>query len=1067
MLGRFCSLVATLLVVTCLAIAAPASVAGAATVDLHLEMVEDGGVLALRGGDPYSIATPTTVTGSADDETGALSGLAFATPSIAIERAITDPLPADVRIDASFRMLSPGDGTIDSDGHVIAELSVGVDLHVEVFPTGATEPLLTGDCVAEPVQLILASTAPYDGDSGELTLAAEDFTIPAVAGCDGPIGDGVNDELAGSGHSLSLSLEGAVPTPAPAGCDTTTALSVSPEGSSAIGEDVTLTANVETVADDPECIAAEEDGIDLSGAVDFYRGASIIGSGGLDASGSAVFISDGLPAGPQSLTARYRAVSPFRASTSAPVAHQVTVEPQITTSIPEFITIGQPQEFTVTVANPGTGFGSELSDVAVTVGLRLQPFQPVMLERFDGTTWVEVDRFGLNAARLPAFALSAGATHTEQLRLSVGTADLPPAQPASGQFSLEVVPADAPLADPPSAAALVSSTVLTSLVAGDRVPSIFSHGGQPVDAHTARAGQAIHVSGLTIGPDDLPAAQGTVQFLIGSEVMPAALGNAARPGAYTTSIPVNFGSVNGIKIPLPPDLPTGERQLTVRYSGDAHRLPHSETFPFTVMPPLGPSYECFGEGIPPLTFRANVVAKADVPQVVEPGLLDLGNIDIALSTDRSTFTAYNILYTAFELHEGTTNVGERGLRGVSFSVTGQEGSGTGVTLTNPMPLPAEPGPDPDPDQTLALEGEVGSAQIVGQPGDLVPLTLDSITLDIGQFGWNYSMLCTPVGEPASLGIVRVAGVELTVSPNDPVRAGDDVTLAAATGNPADVGVVEFLDGTDTIGVVPVAGGVASMTTSDLAVGDHVLRARFYRQPAAPLVISPEVPLTVLPELNCGSFTDEGAGRTVRLVYLSLLERCPDQAGYDYWVGQLESGVSQEAFASSISSTHEARRLVANDGYQTMLERDGSDADLEYWADYLRTRPYRTLLAAIGDAPEFRALAGSTDAGFVTRTYERLLGRAPEPAGLDYWVDRLGNGEPDYVMLTTFSRLREPTAAVVIQSYEEILDRMPTASELDAGVAFLRDSGDRSAFYGRLIGTDEFVARAQSLPDVTI
>lgn len=1068
-----CSLLGTIMLLTCLGVAASPSPVGAAPTGLELEMVEGGGTLTLRGAEPFALSSPTTVTGTADDETGALSGLALTTPVVSIERKITSPIRATAYIDATFSQVSPGSGTVDSDGNLVAQLDVAVDLDIEVIPEGATEPLpIGGVCRAAPVELILESTAPYDPDTETVTLVDGDFTVPPVAagsdGCGQIIADNINQELAGSGHSLSLQLQGAIPVPALPGCDTTTDLVVSPEGSSALGEDVTLTSTVATVADDPDCVTAAADGDSLSGAVDFLRGSSIIGSGELDETGTAMFTTGALPAGNLTLTARYRAPSPFSPSTSAPVDHLVTVAPQISTDLPTFVTIGQPTEFTITVTS--SGFANDLTDLAVTWSFLAGGNEP-KLERFDGTTWqpVTLDRIGRYLVRLPAFDLPAGSTHTERLRLSVGTPDLPPATPDPIDIRMDVVPTSAPLVQPPSPLALAQNKASSKLITTDRVASIFEHfmPAAPIDTHTLRQGETLSMLGFLIRPSagQAPLAQGTLEFLIDGQVMPTNIyPQTTRPDQAVLSTPVTGGGTGGfVVIQLPPDLPTGERQLTVRYSGDAVYLPHVETYPFTVLPARGPSYDCTGEGIPPIYFRANVVAQANLPQAVEPGTIDLGNLDITLYTDRSILTAYQYFFPYFGLVEGSTQVGERGLKAMSLEVNGEPGTATGVTRTNVLPL-AQPRPAPDPDHVVAFDGEAGTAVIAGEPGDLVPVTLDSITLDVEAIGFPYTIRCTPVEEPATMGDVLVAGVDLTVTPNGDVRAGDSVQLTADTGNPADAGVVEFLDGTDTIGVVNVSGGVASMTTTELDAGDHTLRARFYAQPAAPVVVSSEVPLTVLPEFDCGDFTAQGEGRVVRLVYMTLLERCPDQAGYGYWTEQLESGTSQEDFATAISNTDEARRLVANDGYQTMLERDGSDEGLDFWADFLRTRPYRRLLASMGDSPEFRALAGSTDVGFVTRVYRQLLQRAPEPAGLEYWVSRLRAGEPDDVLLTTFSRLEEPTARVVIQSYQEILDRDPTAAELDTQIALLQSNGDRSALYGRLIGTGEFVLRADTLPN---
>ena len=50
-----------------------------------------------------------------------------------------------------------------------------------------------------------------------------------------------------------------------------------------------------------------------------------------------------------------------------------------------------------------------------------------------------------------------------------------------------------------------------------------------------------------------------------------------------------------------------------------------------------------------------------------------------------------------------------------------------------------------------------------------------------------------------------------------------------------------------------------------------------------------------------------------------------------------------------------------------------------------------MLAAIASSDEYFTVHGGTNAGYVEALYQDLLGRAAEPAGLDYWTNRLDNG----------------------------------------------------------------------------
>jgi hypothetical protein len=204
---------------------------------------------------------------------------------------------------------------------------------------------------------------------------------------------------------------------------------------------------------------------------------------------------------------------------------------------------------------------------------------------------------------------------------------------------------------------------------------------------------------------------------------------------------------------------------------------------------------------------------------------------------------------------------------------------------------------------------------------------------------------------------------------------------------------------------------------------------------------------------------------VRLVYMELLGRCPDQSGFDHWTGRLDGGTSREAFARSISRTPEAVGRVVDDAYQTMLGRAPDPAGRVFWVKRLQASGrYDSLLADLAGSGEFWSKAGSSRVGFVTRVYDRLLDRAPDAGGLAYWVGRLEAGASRRALVLVLANLDEPLGRLVAASYEEILGRAPSGVERTQGIVFLRSTGDRSGLYADLIGSSEFEARAQEFPN---
>ena len=144
---------------------------------------------------------------------------------------------------------------------------------------------------------------------------------------------------------------------------TTTALTGAP-APSVFGQAVVLTATVN--------VSAPGAGLP-AGSVEFYRGASLLGSAALNGSGKAVFTTSSLVVGTHSLTAKYLVSSSFNASTSP--AHSQTVNKANASlsliSAPSPSIFGETVVLTATVSAAAPGAGSPTGTVQFYDGLTL------------------------------------------------------------------------------------------------------------------------------------------------------------------------------------------------------------------------------------------------------------------------------------------------------------------------------------------------------------------------------------------------------------------------------------------------------------------------------------------------------------------------------------------------------------------------------------------------------------------------------------------------------------------------------------------------------------------------
>lgn len=1080
-----------------------------------LDMVEGGGTLTLRGADPRAIETPTRVTGTVDaadpDDpedvgTGAITDGTFTTPTISFETEITDPITATVYVDATFTLVEPGNlsGTVDSDGNVSLQMRLGADLDIDV----GRPPLLSGVCRSAPIVLNLTSTAPYDPDTGRVTVATNNFSappVPATPQCDQTLANGVNDLLAGSGHAISLTLQGDLPLPAAEREPTVTTLSVAPDAATDLGEPVTLSATVAAAED--AAVEGEPEG----GLVEFRDDGTVIASVTLEDDGTAELVTETLPAGTRELTAAYRGDTVFGPSTSAPVDHTVIANPALVGSLPPTVTITGPAR-TIEVEATNTGFGTDLENVRVDVTLRRaagaarpggggtsapigpvtvdgQPQPRITLGVVEGEAVTPVPLVHQGTGSNQTLSGSVGATTGVPLAtaealvrtLRIQLPDVGPPPTAGCQPSERLCPGtlqitfDLQLVDPGTGdvvRTLASESSVTTMVEPQRRAVTIAAGSPgfppvfptmpPVAPHTVRAGNDMELTSLRLANIHATAAapEGAYRVLVGGH--PAQLVN---PWTFQLVDELSVADATTARVAVPPEVPPGTHDVRVLFSGDRFYAPAEAVYTVTVAPAAGPRYECRLPGLNVnYVGHVQVDARGSLPAAAAGGAeVSVDSPSLALLIDRGPTASVLPVFDA----TGRFPAIAANLEGVeiAYSVQGASTVG-GLTLVNETKMLDASGPI---DQILTFEDLATTLTVAGEPGEVLSIDIDSITFHFRNNSAHpvETKTCVPVDEPASLGSVTVAGTTLEVAPEGVAREGAPVTLSARA-VPSARGVMEFRADGSTVGVVPVGiEGTATLVTRRLPVGDLSITARYLGGLTAPSTVSEPVALRV-EATQCAEFATPGHPAVVRLVYLSLLGRCPDQAGFDHWVERLEGGTSRAVFARTISNTPEAQGRLVDRAYRMVLNRAPDAGGRAHWVGQLqRGYRYDRLLSALAGEPEFFQLAGSTNPGFVTRLYERVLLRSPDQGGLDHWVGELERGVPRWRVAQAFTYVDETLGRLATGAFGDMLDRTPDADERTEAIGFLRRTGNLAGLYGQLIDRPEFVTRAQTYPNVTL
>lgn len=161
------------------------------------------------------------------------------------------------------------------------------------------------------------------------------------------------------------------------------------------------------------------------------------------------------------------------------------------------------------------------------------------------------------------------------------------------------------------------------------------------------------------------------------------------------------------------------------------------------------------------------------------------------------------------------------------------------------------------------------------------------------------------------------------------------------------------------------------------------------------------------------------------LYPLLFDR-PADDGRAYWADQAMAR-SGAWVVSTMGQTVEARRKTVTDVYQRVLRRAPDPAGRDFWAGQLLVRPnVEALTLAVVMAPEFSGQRD--DRTFVTDLYDRILDRPADPAGVDHWVSELAAGTTRERVAALFVRSSENRHRTVSAVHQEVVGRPPTASE---------------------------------------
>lgn len=214
---------------------------------------------------------------------------------------------------------------------------------------------------------------------------------------------------------------------------------------------------------------------------------------------------------------------------------------------------------------------------------------------------------------------------------------------------------------------------------------------------------------------------------------------------------------------------------------------------------------------------------------------------------------------------------------------------------------------------------------------------------------------------------------------------------------------------------------------------------------------------VVPPASCTG--DPAHASFVRAVHRDFLGRDATEGEVATHAGQLDAGRSPTALLRTLTTSDEWLGRLVTGFYSDALGRAPDAAGLAFWVGELRSgrRTVPQVVAAFYGSPEHLARTGGTLAGWVGAVYEDLLGRVPGAGDVAYWSERARARGRTWVAAAVHDA-PESRQLRVRALYDHLLSRSPDPG----GLAFWADRVGREgdlALARSLAASPEYWGRA--------
>lgn len=195
---------------------------------------------------------------------------------------------------------------------------------------------------------------------------------------------------------------------------------------------------------------------------------------------------------------------------------------------------------------------------------------------------------------------------------------------------------------------------------------------------------------------------------------------------------------------------------------------------------------------------------------------------------------------------------------------------------------------------------------------------------------------------------------------------------------------------------------------------------------------------------------------VTSLYENLLNRAPDTAGLNFWVSEINSGMSNQQVATGFWQSAEHRGVEVDTYYQTFLNRAADAAGRAFWINQLTSGAMTELNVEFSfmTSVEFVNIHPNPGA-FVTALYVDLLGRSPNISEQATWEVVLQNQGAGTVVIDILTSAESYTH-IITGYYQTYLNRDPDTSGLSLWLSQLQNgTGTVESVAESILGSVEY------------